>query len=107
MNINILNSDSTGHAFGPETEEMKKKLLELDSNLGYMIRKLKENELFNELNIIITSDHGMQSLTKNIDKNVYLEKYVDLNLFNSYGGSVVKSLFVKNSNTLLINLLNV
>jgi len=34
--------------------------------VGYLIEKLKENEIFDDVNIIITSDHGMASLQQTI-----------------------------------------
>ncbi|RMZ92964.1 ectonucleotide pyrophosphatase phosphodiesterase family member 5 [Brachionus plicatilis] len=86
--------DATGHKYGPDSKELLEKLNELDSNLGYLIDKLKSNKLFDSLNIIITSDHGMQSVQEN--NNICLEKHVDLNLFDVYGGVVSKNLFLKN-----------
>jgi predicted AlkP superfamily pyrophosphatase or phosphodiesterase len=77
---------------------MKEKLGELDQNLGYMLDKLKENKLFDNLNILITSDHGMAQFTKNT--TIFLDSYLNTELFDAYGSRAVYSIFVRNSNDL-------
>lgn len=58
-NMWVLNSDKTGHAFGPTSKEMKESIRSVDKDiLGYLIQQLKSHDLFNEINLIITSDHG-------------------------------------------------
>ncbi len=53
--------DDTGHRFGPDNDdELKKTLLNLDSNLGDLFKGVKETGL--PVNIIIVSDHGMANL---------------------------------------------
>jgi ectonucleotide pyrophosphatase/phosphodiesterase family protein 5 len=86
----------TGHLHGPDSPEMSSKLIYLDEILGYLINKLKINYLFEKLNVIVTSDHGMQTVDVNT-KSIYLDTVVDTNLFDAYGSSVVSSLFLKNS----------
>ncbi|XP_069742809.1 bis(5'-adenosyl)-triphosphatase enpp4 [Narcine bancroftii] len=51
--------DSTGHRFGPNSEELDKMLKEVDDHIGYLIDQLKKTGLWNKVNVIITSDHGM------------------------------------------------
>ncbi|XP_072913315.1 bis(5'-adenosyl)-triphosphatase enpp4 [Hemitrygon akajei] len=51
--------DSTGHRNGPDSKELKNKLKEVDDNIGYLINRLRKTGLWNRVNIIITSDHGM------------------------------------------------
>ncbi|XP_072107569.1 bis(5'-adenosyl)-triphosphatase enpp4 [Mobula birostris] len=51
--------DSTGHRSGPDSKELKNKLKEVDNNIGYLIDQLQKTGLWNTVNIIITSDHGM------------------------------------------------
>jgi len=86
----------TGHLHGPDSPEMSSKLIYLDEILGYLINKLKINYLFEKLNVIVTSDHGMQTVDVNT-KSIYLDTVVDTNLFDAYGSIVVSSLFLKNS----------
>lgn len=75
---------------------MKEKLKSLDSTLGYLIDSLKSHHLFDKLNLIVTSDHGMAQLSK--ERAIFLDSYVDLNLFDAYGSRSVYNLFMKNRN---------
>jgi ectonucleotide pyrophosphatase/phosphodiesterase family protein 5 len=47
--------DHTGHLYGPYSDQMKTKLAELDLTLGYLVQQLKNYDLFEKLNLIITS----------------------------------------------------
>jgi len=85
--------DHTGHLYGPYSIEMKNKLFELNDKLGYMINKLKTNDLFDKLNVIITSDHGMESIS--YETSIFLESHIDTSLFDAYGSRACYSIFVK------------
>ncbi|KAK1171751.1 bis(5'-adenosyl)-triphosphatase enpp4-like [Acipenser oxyrinchus oxyrinchus] len=52
--------DYSGHLYGPDNiTEMTKALKQVDDHIGYLIDKLKQTGLWSNINIIITSDHGM------------------------------------------------
>ncbi|MGH0129807.1 UNVERIFIED_CONTAM: hypothetical protein FKN15_052158 [Acipenser sinensis] len=52
--------DYSGHLYGPDNiKEMTKALKQVDDHIGYLIDKLKQTGLWSNINIIITSDHGM------------------------------------------------
>ncbi|NXY89683.1 ENPP4 triphosphatase, partial [Alcedo cyanopectus] len=54
--------DASGHKYGPDdTEKMRQVLEEVDHHVGFLMRKLKAAGLWDTMNIIITSDHGMAS----------------------------------------------
>jgi ectonucleotide pyrophosphatase/phosphodiesterase family member 5 len=93
--IEVIFLDSTGHEFGPYSIEMKNKLEYLDGILGYLIEKMKSNKLYDKLNLIITSDHGMEQV--NSTSKIVLNQYLDTDLFDMYGSHAVLSLFLKNS----------
>ncbi len=44
----------------------------MDQTLGYLIQRLKETQLLNNMNIVIVSDHGKQ---KFVSDNIKLRKY--------------------------------
>ncbi|XP_046561055.1 glycerophosphocholine cholinephosphodiesterase ENPP6-like [Haliotis rubra] len=69
--------DKTGHSFGPESQEVRDKVMYMDEILGYLVQKMKENDLENEVNVIVTSDHGMVEVD-NINKVVDITDYVDM-----------------------------
>lgn len=51
--------DSTGHSFGPFSPEVKARVEEVDKLIGYMVHRLKSVGIFDKLNMIVLSDHGM------------------------------------------------
>nr|WP_236017336.1 ectonucleotide pyrophosphatase/phosphodiesterase [Roseivirga sp. E12] len=53
--------DSQGHATGPNADETKQVVLEADRLIGLLMEKLKTVDL--PVNVIITSDHGMNEIT--------------------------------------------
>ncbi|KAB1261640.1 Bis-triphosphatase ENPP4 [Camelus dromedarius] len=52
--------DASGHRYGPEDKDnMRRVLKEIDDHIGELVHKLKALGLWENLNVIITSDHGM------------------------------------------------
>lgn len=52
--------DASGHKYGPEDKEnMSRVLKEVDDLIGDLVHRLKVVGLWENLNVIITSDHGM------------------------------------------------
>ncbi|KAJ7315891.1 hypothetical protein JRQ81_002053 [Phrynocephalus forsythii] len=64
--------DSTGHKFGPESQERKDMVRQVDQTVGYLRQQIKESSLTSTLNLIITSDHGMETVIKK--NEIYLSK---------------------------------
>ena len=81
--------------YGPYSIEMTEKLFYINEILGYLLDQLKINGLFDELNLIITSDHGMDTISNKTA--IFLDTYIDTQLFEAYGSRACYSLFVKNS----------
>jgi len=77
--------DKTGHQHGPGSAEMVDMILTLDRYVGDMISLFKEKHIFHELNIILTSDHGMTE----VKQVIYLDDYIDWSLYRWFGGSTV------------------
>jgi len=69
--------DHFGHAYGPESVEVTEQIKRCDETVGYLIGKLKELDLYEDVDIIITSDHGMTSLSD--DRKVVLYSQLDKN----------------------------
>lgn len=51
--------DDAGHGFGPDADETRKAVLKVDGDIGRLIEGLKARRVFNQVNLIIVSDHGM------------------------------------------------
>lgn len=75
---------------------MSQKLMELDSIMGYLIDKLQSNHLYDKLNLIVTSDHGMEATS--VNRTIFLEKYVNVSLFEAHGSTTIKNIFLNNRN---------
>ncbi|NWU15965.1 ENPP7 phosphodiesterase, partial [Cephalopterus ornatus] len=56
--------DSSGHKFGPESTERKNMIKQVDRTIGYLRQRIQESGLESNLNLIITSDHGMETVIK-------------------------------------------
>ncbi|XP_037669731.1 ectonucleotide pyrophosphatase/phosphodiesterase family member 7-like [Choloepus didactylus] len=56
--------DKVGHRVGPETENRRVIIRQIDRTIRYLVDAIKRHGLANHLNIIITSDHGMTTVKK-------------------------------------------
>lgn len=84
INLGLLyfeEPDSTGHNFGPESPNITEKIQELDGDIGYLLKKLEDNDLLDDMNIIITSDHGMTSTPTDEEHKINLDKYLALDSY--------------------------
>ena len=70
--------DDAGHRFGPESPEMADAVREVDSYLGLLVEKLGSEGLLDEVNLVITSDHGMTTISR--DSVILLDDYIDLDM---------------------------
>lgn len=56
--------DSAGHKYGPESVQRKNMIKQVDRTIGYLRQRIRESGLESNLNLIITSDHGMETVVK-------------------------------------------
>lgn len=71
--------DNVGHQKGPETPERKKIIQAIDRTIGYLRYGIEKRELSQQLNVIITSDHGMTTVKKRpLVDEIILNKYLNL-----------------------------
>jgi alkaline phosphatase D len=83
--------DWTSHEYGPVSPKTKAVVENIDSLLGVFIVKVKTLPNASKINIIIVSDHGMASISK--DKHVNLSNYINKDWFDvEVGGNPVYSL---------------
>jgi ectonucleotide pyrophosphatase/phosphodiesterase family protein 5 len=78
--------DQLAHQVGPSSPKIDEMIALLDKNVtGYLIQELRSRHLFDELNIIITSDHGFADISK--ERVIETSKHVDSNLYAKFGKS--------------------
>jgi predicted AlkP superfamily phosphohydrolase/phosphomutase len=65
--------DSAGHKFGPQSEEVKKAIEDIDSHLSGLNQFIESQNL--NVQIIVVSDHGMKMIDRTADISVLLEKH--------------------------------
>lgn len=55
-------TDDSGHAFSPESKEVRDDVLKVDGDLGRLVEGLKKRKIDKKVNLIIVSDHGMATI---------------------------------------------
>ncbi|XP_004621133.2 ectonucleotide pyrophosphatase/phosphodiesterase family member 7 [Sorex araneus] len=76
--------DSTGHKFGPDSEERKRMVEQVDRTVGYLRDRIRQEGLEHSLNLIITSDHGMNTVNKTAPDLVELHKIANFSFQDIY-----------------------
>jgi predicted AlkP superfamily pyrophosphatase or phosphodiesterase len=77
--------DHAGHEHGPDSAELNAALGDVDDAIGYLVAQLRTRGLYEHMNLVIVSDHGMAYVPKgNI---VFADDATDLNALDavSYG----------------------
>ncbi|KAM9616745.1 bis(5'-adenosyl)-triphosphatase ENPP4 isoform X2 [Harpia harpyja] len=96
--------DASGHKYGPDdTENMRKVLEEVDNHIGFLTNKLKAFGLWDTINIIITSDHGMASCSA--EKLIILDKCIGRNNYTLIDKSPVAAVLPRQNKRDVYNLL--
>lgn len=76
ITLYIEEIDIIGHNYGPNSEKLKETLKSVDKTIKDLIEGLKARGIFEQVNLIVTSDHGMTSLSE--DRVIYIDDYIDL-----------------------------
>jgi predicted AlkP superfamily pyrophosphatase or phosphodiesterase len=54
--------DTAGHDFGPDAPEVGKAVAEVDGAIGRLVQGLRARNLYERVNLIVVSDHGMTTV---------------------------------------------
>lgn len=68
-------ADDAGHAFSPDSEELKNAVAKIDTDLSRLYEGLKTRKIDKKVNLIIVSDHGMATFYQK--DAVILDNYFD------------------------------
>jgi len=85
--IYLEEPDNFGHAFGPESPEIKEQIQILDNRVGYLNSKLEMLNLLDDVNLILLSDHGFVEIQQT--KIINITELVDTTSYTKSGGSPV------------------
>jgi ectonucleotide pyrophosphatase/phosphodiesterase family protein 5 len=64
--------DELGHGFGPESPEVQESIEKMDNVTGYIVSRLRELGIYDDVNLILLSDHGFQEVRQ--------ERIIDISL---------------------------
>lgn len=76
--------DKIGHQQGPFSRETKKVVVRMDSLVGVLRSKLDNLPIAKKINLIITTDHGMELMDST--KSIVLDKYINKDWCNRITG---------------------
>lgn len=68
--------DHAGHEFGPDSPQENTALRETDAAMARLVRGLKQRGLFDKINLIVVSDHGMASVP--LQNSVLIDKLIPM-----------------------------
>ena len=68
--------DDAGHRHGPDSNEAREAVAEVDKQLKYLIDGLHAHGLDKKVNIIVVSDHGMTQMSR--DKTIFIDDYINI-----------------------------
>ncbi|MEK6285377.1 MAG: ectonucleotide pyrophosphatase/phosphodiesterase [Acidobacteriota bacterium] len=78
LSLYFSDVDTAGHDFSPDSVETRNAVLNVDRDLGRLVDGLKARGIFEQVNLIIVSDHGM---TAQDPKNtIILDELIDTRL---------------------------
>jgi hypothetical protein len=75
--LNFKGADFVGHSYGPESEELRTTLAEMDRQLARILAALESKVGKNYL-LAVTADHGMPSTPASPDRRHFAPQLVDL-----------------------------
>ncbi|KAI3364517.1 hypothetical protein L3Q82_011308 [Scortum barcoo] len=85
--------DESGHIHGPQSTYMDGVIVGIDEKLGFLMNELKKAGLYEEVNLIVTSDHGMAQ--QSADYIIELDEYVSRDLYTWVDKSPVVGILPK------------
>ena len=69
--------DHAGHVYGADSEQVNEQIKKSDEVLGYLLKSLTRLDIFNKINLIVLSDHGMATVSE--------ERVINIDDFNIDG----------------------
>lgn len=68
--------DRYGHMYGTDSDSIEVAVKEIDTHMGYLVDELKRIGEWDNINMLITSDHGMANLSQ--EKVIVLDNIINL-----------------------------
>jgi predicted AlkP superfamily pyrophosphatase or phosphodiesterase len=74
--VYFSDADDAGHSSGPDSAEVVAAIEQLDAALGLLLTGLQERGILDQVNLIVTADHGMAATSR--ERVIFLDDYLDL-----------------------------
>ncbi|HXP01558.1 MAG TPA: ectonucleotide pyrophosphatase/phosphodiesterase [Luteibacter sp.] len=81
--------DHAGHDAGPDSPQVDAALRTVDDALGYLIEELRRRGLYDTMNIVVLSDHGMANVP--VGNIVFADEETDLNALDAVSFGVMST----------------
>ena len=95
--VYMTQPDEIAHAHGPDSQEVLDSIISRDRIVEYLMSKIKQKNLKEKLNVIITADHGMKPIYPELIINIDL--FVDPSWYTAYsnldGGTAMVNIWPK------------
>lgn len=85
--------DVSGHAHGPDSVLMDEVIADVDGKLGFLRQELRRVGLYDSVNLVVTSDHGMAQMSP--DRVVELDEYLSRDTYTWIDKSPVVGILPK------------
>ena len=98
--------DHAGHVYGEDSDEVIYQIKESDKILGQLIKELKTLDIYDNINIVIVSDHGMVNVSNErlINISEHIPEWIKNNQ-KLYGRGPIMNLAFENSdNNIQLNI---
>jgi len=82
ISVYIPDLDTVGHGKGPSSDDVSRKLVEVDQMFAKFISKLEDSELIDFIDIIVVSDHGMSDTDPS--KALFIDDYLDMSTIDVF-----------------------
>ncbi|MEO7072013.1 MAG: ectonucleotide pyrophosphatase/phosphodiesterase [Rhodanobacter sp.] len=79
--------DHAGHDWGPDTPQVNAALRETDAALARLVAGLRQRGVFDRINLIVVSDHGMAAAP--LQQRIRIDRLVDLDRVQTVGLGVL------------------
>ena len=88
--------DNAGHEYGPDSDEVRGTVLEIDREIGELVAGVDAIGLSDRVHYVVVSDHGMAALSP--DRVIVLDQYLDVTTVDVIDWAPVLGLTPKDGN---------
>ncbi|CAL1538506.1 unnamed protein product [Lymnaea stagnalis] len=94
INLGLLyfdQPDAYGHRYGPDSPQVASMISGLDEVVGYLLKQLKDKNVLDNINLIITSDHGFTNTPH--DLLINLDDFIDASTYKITASSPIANIW--------------